>query len=85
METSVDYGSDTSLAGDARTMSDTPMSEVHPPTHLGPFADRDEVIVTNPFDEQQELAVQREESARRHAQMVTTLETSVTVCSPHSV
>uniref|UniRef100_M4B6B3 Uncharacterized protein n=1 Tax=Hyaloperonospora arabidopsidis (strain Emoy2) TaxID=559515 RepID=M4B6B3_HYAAE len=58
MEESVDYGSDTSLAGDARTMSDTPMSEV---------------IVTNPLDEQQELAVQREESARRHAQIVTTL------------
>ena len=32
MEESVDYGSDTSIAGDARTMSDTPMSEVHPPT-----------------------------------------------------
>ena len=42
-------------------------------TPLGPFADPDEVIVTNPLDEQQELAVQREESARRHAQMVTTL------------
>uniref|UniRef100_M4BJ96 Uncharacterized protein n=1 Tax=Hyaloperonospora arabidopsidis (strain Emoy2) TaxID=559515 RepID=M4BJ96_HYAAE len=73
MEESADYGSDTSLAGDARTMSDTPMSEIHPPTSLGPFADPDEVIVTNPLDEQQELSVQREESARRHAQMVTTL------------
>ena len=70
----MDYGSDTSLAGDARTMSDTPMSEVHPPSPLGPFADRDEGFVTNnPLDEQQELAVQREESAGRHAQMVTTL------------
>ena len=69
----MDYGSDTSLAGDARTMSDTPMSEVHPPTPLGLFADHDEVIVTNPLDEQQELATQREESARRHTQMVTTL------------
>uniref|UniRef100_M4B6L5 Uncharacterized protein n=1 Tax=Hyaloperonospora arabidopsidis (strain Emoy2) TaxID=559515 RepID=M4B6L5_HYAAE len=73
MEESVDYGSDTSLAGDARTVSDTPMSEVHPPTPLGPFADPDEVIVTNPLDGQHELAVQREESARRHVQMVTTL------------
>uniref|UniRef100_M4BAE5 Uncharacterized protein n=1 Tax=Hyaloperonospora arabidopsidis (strain Emoy2) TaxID=559515 RepID=M4BAE5_HYAAE len=73
MEESVDYGSDTSLVGDARKMSDTPMSEVHPPTPLGPFAERDDVIVTNPLDEQQELAVQREVSARRHAQMVTTL------------
>ena len=34
----------------------------------------DDAIITNPLDEQQELAVQREESARRHAQMVTTLE-----------
>uniref|UniRef100_M4BQA2 Uncharacterized protein n=1 Tax=Hyaloperonospora arabidopsidis (strain Emoy2) TaxID=559515 RepID=M4BQA2_HYAAE len=73
MEESVDYGSNTSIAGDARTMSDTPMSEVRPPTTLSPFAERDEVIVTNPLDEQQQLAVQREESARRHAQMVTTL------------
>uniref|UniRef100_M4BEB3 Uncharacterized protein n=1 Tax=Hyaloperonospora arabidopsidis (strain Emoy2) TaxID=559515 RepID=M4BEB3_HYAAE len=32
MEESVDYGSDTSVPGDARTMSYTPMSEVHPPT-----------------------------------------------------
>uniref|UniRef100_M4BBE9 Uncharacterized protein n=1 Tax=Hyaloperonospora arabidopsidis (strain Emoy2) TaxID=559515 RepID=M4BBE9_HYAAE len=71
MEDLVDYGSDTSLAGNARTVSDTPMSEVHPPARLGPFAEQ--VIVTNPLDEQQELAVQREESARRHAQMVTTL------------
>ena len=85
MEASVDYGSDTSLACDARTMSDTPLSEVHPPPTLSPFAERDDAIITNPLDEQQELAVQREESARRHAQMVTTLETSVTVCSPHSV
>ena len=67
MEESVDYGSDTSLAGDARTMFDKPMSDVHPPTPLGPFAERNGVIVTNPLDEQQELAFQREESARRHA------------------
>ena len=73
IEESVDYGSDTSLAGDARTMSDTPMSEVHPPTTLSPFTERDDAIITNPLDEQQELAVQREESVRRHSQMVTTL------------
>ena len=73
MEESVDCGSDTSLAGDAMTMSDTPMSQVHPPTTLSPFAERDDVIVTSPLDEQQELAVQQKESARRHAQMVTTL------------
>ena len=75
------YGSDTSLACDARTMSDTPMSEVHPPTTLSPFAGRYEVIVTNPLDEQQELAVQREESARRHAQWSRPSGTSVTMCS----
>ena len=82
---SLDYGSDTSLAGDARTMSDTPMSEVQPPTTLSPFAERDDVIVTNPLDEQQELAVQREESARRHAQLSRPLGTSVTMCSLHPV
>ena len=54
-------------------MSDTPMSEVHPPTTLSPFTESDDAIITNPLDEQQELAVQREESARRHSQMVTTL------------
>ena len=69
----MDYGSDTSVSGDARTVSDTPMSEVYPPTTLSSFAKRDDAIITNPLDEQQELAVQREESARRHAQMVTTL------------
>ena len=69
----MNYGSDTSVPGDARTMTDTPMSEVHPPTPLGPFDDRDWVIVKNPLNEQQELAFQREESARLHAQMVTTL------------
>ena len=74
MEESVDYGSDTSLAGDARTISDTPMSEVHPPTTLSPFTERGDAIITNSLDEKQELAVQREESARHHAQMVTTLK-----------
>uniref|UniRef100_M4B4F1 Uncharacterized protein n=1 Tax=Hyaloperonospora arabidopsidis (strain Emoy2) TaxID=559515 RepID=M4B4F1_HYAAE len=74
MERSVDYGSDTSVWGDARTMSDTPMSEVHPPTTLSPFAERDDAIITNPLDEQQNLAVQRDESVRRHAQMVTILK-----------
>ena len=68
MEEAGDYGSDTSVSGDARTMSDTPMCEVHPPTTLSPFAERDEVIVTNPLDEQQDLAVQREDRARRHVQ-----------------
>ena len=34
----------------------------------------DDAIITNPLDEQQQLTVQREESARHHAQMVTTLE-----------
>uniref|UniRef100_M4B5S0 Uncharacterized protein n=1 Tax=Hyaloperonospora arabidopsidis (strain Emoy2) TaxID=559515 RepID=M4B5S0_HYAAE len=69
----MDYGSDTSVSGDARTMSDTPMSEVHPPTTLSPFAEHNDAIITNPLDEQQALAVHREESARSHAQMVTTL------------
>ena len=88
MEEEVDYGSDTSVSGDARTMSDTPMSEVQLPTTSSPFAERndanaplaphstpgsDDAIITNPLDEQQQLTVQRKESAWRHAQMFTTL------------
>uniref|UniRef100_M4C0W5 Uncharacterized protein n=1 Tax=Hyaloperonospora arabidopsidis (strain Emoy2) TaxID=559515 RepID=M4C0W5_HYAAE len=84
MEEAMDYGSDTSIQGDARTMSDTFMSEVQPPTTLSPFTERDDAnaplaphlipgsddaIITNPLDEQQQLTVQRDESARRHAQI----------------
>uniref|UniRef100_M4BH06 Uncharacterized protein n=1 Tax=Hyaloperonospora arabidopsidis (strain Emoy2) TaxID=559515 RepID=M4BH06_HYAAE len=65
------------------------MPEVQPPTTLSPFSERDDanallaphstpgsddVIITNLLDEQQKLTVQRDESARRHAQMATTLE-----------
>ena len=65
------------------------MPEVQPPTTLSPFSERDDAnaplaphsipglddaIITNPLDEQQQLTVQREESTRLHAQMVTTLE-----------
>ena len=53
MEESVEYGSDTSVSGDARTVSDTPMSEVYPPTTLSAFAKRDDAVITNPLDEQQ--------------------------------
>ena len=71
----VDYGSDTSVPGDARAMSDTPMPEVQPPTTVSPFSERDDAnaplaphstpgsddaIITNPPDEQQQLTVQRE-------------------------
>ena len=49
----MDYGSDTSVSGDARTVSDTLMSGVHPPTTLSSFAKRDDAIITNPLDEQQ--------------------------------
>ena len=84
MEEAVDYGSDTSVPGNARPMYDTPMSEVQPPTTLSPFSERDDAnaplaphsipglddaIITNPLDEQQQLTVQRDESARRHAQI----------------
>ena len=85
MEESVDYGSDTSLAGDARTVSDTSMSEVHPPTPLSSFADPDEVIVTNPLDEQQELAVQREETIGAMRKWSRPLGISVNMCSLHPV
>ena len=89
MEEAVEYGSDTSVPGDARKMSDTPMTEVQPPTTLSPFSERDDAnaslaphstpgsdvsVINNPLDEQQQLNVQREGSARRHAQMFTSLE-----------
>ena len=65
------------------------MPEVQPPTTLSPFSERDDAnaplaphstpgsdnaIITNPIDEQHQLTIQREESARRHAQTVTTLK-----------
>ena len=72
MEEAVDYRSDTSVPGDARKMSDTPMPEVQPPTTLSPFSESDDAnallaphsipgsddaFITNPLDEQQQLAV----------------------------
>ena len=66
MEEAVDYGSNTSVPGDARKISDTPMPEVQPPTTLSPFSERDDAnaplaphstpglddaITTNPLDE----------------------------------
>ena len=69
MEESVDYGSDTSVSGDASTMSDTTISEVHPPPTLSSFSDRDDAnaplaphstpgsddaIITHPLDKQQQ-------------------------------
>ena len=68
----MDYGSDNSVPGDTRTMSDTPMPEVQPPTTLSPFSESDDAnallaphsipgsadaFITNPLGEQQQLAV----------------------------
>uniref|UniRef100_A0AAV1V424 Uncharacterized protein n=1 Tax=Peronospora matthiolae TaxID=2874970 RepID=A0AAV1V424_9STRA len=89
IEEAVDYGSNTSVQGDTGTISDSLMSEVQPSNTLSPFFERghagaplakhstpgsDETIITNPLDEQQQLLVQQEEDAQRHAQMGATLE-----------
>uniref|UniRef100_A0AAV1TDF6 Uncharacterized protein n=1 Tax=Peronospora matthiolae TaxID=2874970 RepID=A0AAV1TDF6_9STRA len=89
IEDAVDYGSDTSVQGDTGTVSDSPMPEAQPSNTLSPFSERgdasvplaqhltpgsDETTITNPLDEQQQMLVQREKIAQRHAQMVTTLE-----------
>uniref|UniRef100_A0AAV1TJM2 Uncharacterized protein n=1 Tax=Peronospora matthiolae TaxID=2874970 RepID=A0AAV1TJM2_9STRA len=89
IEEEVDYGSDTSVRGDAGTMSGSLMPEAQLLNTPNPFAERggasappaqyaasgsDETLITNPLDEQQQLLVQREENAQHHVQMATTLE-----------
>ena len=89
IEEEVDYGSDTSVQGDSGTMSDVAPAEVHPRTPLNPFTERsdahapmaqhptnhpDDMIITNPLDEQQQMILHREESARRQTEMATALE-----------
>ena len=94
----MNYGSDTSVPGDSRTISDTPMLEVQPPTTLIPFSERDDAnaplaphsalgsddaIITYPLDEQQQLTVQQKKALG--AMHKRPLRTSVTMCSLHSV
>uniref|UniRef100_A0AAV1UDA6 Uncharacterized protein n=1 Tax=Peronospora matthiolae TaxID=2874970 RepID=A0AAV1UDA6_9STRA len=89
IEEAVDYGSDTSVHGDAGTISDSPMPEAQPSYTPNLFSERgdvsaplaqrsasgsDENIITNPLDEQQQMLVQQEENAQRHVQMAATLE-----------
>ncbi|CAI5733685.1 unnamed protein product [Peronospora destructor] len=89
IDVEVDYGSDTDVHGEERTMSDSPVQEASPHTAPNPFAERGEAtapsaqhqtlivgdaIITNPLDEQQQLAIQREESAQRRMQLAATLE-----------
>ena len=79
----VDYGSKTNAHGDEGTLSSLPVPEVRPLTATNPFVKRGETtapvaqhhatdtgerIITNLFDEQQELVLQQEESALRRAQ-----------------
>ncbi|CAI5712939.1 unnamed protein product [Hyaloperonospora brassicae] len=68
----VDYGSDTSVHGDDGISSHSAVTEAHPHTASIPFVERDENIITNPLDEQQQLIRQREERALRrpHTQAV---------------
>ena len=66
----MDYGSDTGVHGDERTLSNPPVPELRPLSAPNPFAERGkttapiaqhhatnagEHIITNPLDEQQEL------------------------------
>ena len=84
-----DYGSDTDVRGEERTMSNSPVQEASPHTAPNPFAERSETtaletqhhatdagehIITNPLDEQQELVIQQEESAQRRMQLAADLE-----------
>ena len=84
-----DYGSDTDVPSEERTASDLPVQEARPHTAPNPFAERGEAnaplaphqtpivgdaIITNPLDEQQQLALQHEESAQRRRQLAATLE-----------
>uniref|UniRef100_A0AAV1TLP1 Uncharacterized protein n=1 Tax=Peronospora matthiolae TaxID=2874970 RepID=A0AAV1TLP1_9STRA len=72
IEEEVDYGSDTSVRGDTRTMSGSLMPEAQPSNTPNLFAElghasappaqhaasgSDETIITNPLDEQQQLLV----------------------------
>ena len=81
--------SDTDVAGKERTTSDSPVQEARPHTAPNPSAERGEAnaplaphqttivgdaIITNPLDEQQQLALQHEESAQRRRQLAATLE-----------
>ena len=78
----VDYGSDTSVQGDKRTMSESPVPEDKPLSAPNPFFEcsdanapsaqhvasvADATNITNPLDEYQERLLQQEESARRRA------------------
>ena len=77
-----DYGSDTDVLSEERTMSGSPVQEASPYTAPNPFAERGETtaveaqhyatdagehIITNPLDEQQELILQREGRALRRS------------------
>ena len=83
-----DYGSDTDVRGEERTMYNSPVQEASPHTAPNPFAERSETtaletqhhatdagehIITNPLDEQQELIIQREERALRRTHTQTVI------------
>ena len=85
----MDYGSDTNVPVEERTKYDSPVQEARSHTEPNPFAERGEAnaplaphqtpimgdaIITNPLDEQQQLALQHEESAQRRMQLAATLK-----------
>ena len=91
------YSSDTDVLS-GRTMSDSPLQEAtprtapnllaesgnasaplaqHQTTHLG------DAITTNLIDEQQQLVIQQDESARRRTQLLRPFRVAVAKCSLH--
>ena len=84
-----DNGSDTDLLGEERTIPDSPVQEATPHTAPTPFAERGETtplvaqhhatdagecIITNPFDDQQELILQQEKRALRRTHTQTAIQ-----------
>ena len=89
IDVEVDNGSDTDIHGDERTMSDSPVQKAAPHIAPNPFAERGkanapstshqtlivgDAFITNPLYEQQQLAIQRDESAQRRMQLAANLE-----------
>ena len=85
----VNFGSDSNVPGEEKITSDSPVQEARPHTAPNPFAELGEAnaplalhqtplvgdaIITNPLDEQQQLALRHEESAQRRMQLAATLE-----------
>ena len=84
-----DYGSDTDVLGEERTISNSPLQEATPDTEPKPFTERGDTTaleaqhhatdaggrtITNSLDEQQELILQQEERALRRTYTQTVIQ-----------